>query len=100
MVLSSAGLVPEMHLSGIAPERALEWLAEELNGEADEKGIRLPLLGLDPQDVDVSVSSNKGVTTLKMERGEHIHRVIRLPEGVLSVSTSWNKGWLDVTFQR
>ena len=98
-VLHSAGLVAEGHLSDIAPERVIEWLAGELNGEADEKGIRLPLMGLGPEDVDVSISTVKGIPTLKLKLGEHIERSCALPEGVADVNTAWDDGYLEISYR-
>lgn len=96
----SAGLVPEAHLADIAPERQLAWIVEELNGEVNESGFRLPLLGLVQDEVNVSTSSVNGILTLKLDLGEHLQRVSRLPIGVTKVSTYWNEGWLSVAFEQ
>ncbi|MDP7203596.1 MAG: hypothetical protein QGF72_05645 [Candidatus Poseidoniaceae archaeon] len=95
----SAGLVPEAHLAEIAPERQLAWMVEELNGEVNESGFRLPLLGLAQNEVNVSTSSINGILTLKLDLGEHLQRISMLPRGVTKVSTQWNEGWLSVSFE-
>ena len=97
-VVRSTGLVAETHLSQIAPSRIIEWLADELNGVSDANGIRLPLMGLTPDDVDVSVSTDNGISSLKLSLGDHIERVVPLPVGVCSVSTDWNDGNLEIKF--
>ena len=82
----------------IAPSRIIEWLATELNGVADANGIRLPLMGLGPDDVDVSVSTDNGISSLKLSLGDHIERVVPLPVGVGNVSTEWNDGNLEIKY--
>ena len=97
-VMRNTGLVAETHLSQIAPSRIIEWLTDELNGVSDANGIRLPLMGLTPDDVDVSVSTDNGISSLKLSLGDHIERVVPLPLGVVNVSTEWNAGNLEIKF--
>ena len=97
--LFMAGLVPEAHLADIAPERQLAWMVEELNGEVNDSGFRLPLMGLSQSEVNVSTSSINGIMTLKLDLGEHLQRVTRLPRGVTKISTQWNDGWLSISFE-
>ncbi|MDC0056182.1 hypothetical protein OAJ94_03930 [Deltaproteobacteria bacterium] len=97
-VMRNTGLVAETHLSQIAPSRIIEWLADELNGVSDANGIRLPLMGLAPDDVDISVSTDNGISSLKLSLGDHIERVVPLPIGVSSVSTEWSDGNLEIKF--
>jgi len=97
--LFTAGLVPESHLAEIAPERQLAWMVEELNGEVNESGFRLPLMGLSQNEVNISTSSINGIMTLKLNLGEHLQRVTRLPRGVTKISTHWNDGWLSISFE-
>ena len=99
-LLVGAGLVPETHLANIDPERQVQWLAESFNGKVTESGFSLPLLGLGEEDVGLSVSSDNGLFTLKMELGDHIQRSARLPVGVVGISSSWQDGWLNITFDR
>ena len=99
-VLVGAGLVPESHLADINPERQIQWLTEELNGKVTESGFSLPLLGLSEDDVGLTVSSENGLFTLKMDLGDHLQKITRLPAGVVGISSSWQEGWLNITFDR
>ena len=47
MMLVTTGELPESHMAEIAPERRLNWLIEELNGQRHSNGLTIPLLGAD-----------------------------------------------------
>ena len=54
MMLVTSGELPESHIADIAPERRLDWMVKELNGNIHSNGLTIPLYGANMDSIHIS----------------------------------------------
>jgi len=96
MMLVTTGELPENHMAEIAPERRLNWLIEELNGQRHSNGLTIPLLGADASNIDLAKGEIGGHSILKLSVGENFVRKLPLPADVDSIKATLKGGVLDL----
>ena len=98
MMLVSSGEIPESHLAEIAPERRLNWIVDELNGERHTNGLTIPLLGAEASSIDLAKGEIEGHSILKLRVGENFVRNLPLPADIDSIKATFNGGVLDLSW--
>ena len=96
MMLIASGEIPEEHMAEIAPERRLNWIVDELNGQRHSNGLTIPLLGADNSSIDLTKGVIEGHSILKLKVGENFVRNLPLPAEVDSIKATLNGGVLDL----
>ena len=98
MMLVSSGEIPESHLAEIAPERRLNWIVDELNGERHTNGLTIPLLGAEASSIDLAKGEIEGHSILKLRVGENFVRNLPLPADIDSIKATLKGGVLDLSW--
>ena len=98
MMLVSSGEIPEGHMAEIAPERRLNWIIDELNGQRHNNGLTIPLLGSDASSIDLAKGEIEGHSILKLRVGENFVRNLPLPAEIDSIKATLKGGVLDLSW--
>ena len=98
MMLVSSGEIPEAHMAEIAPERRLNWIIDELNGQRHNNGLTIPLLGADASSIDLAKGEIEGHSILKLRVGENFVRNLPLPVDIDSIKATLKGGVLDLSW--
>ena len=96
MMLVTSGELPESQMDQIAPERRLNWLIDELNGQRHDNGLTIPLLGADASSIDLAKGEMNGHSILKLRVGDNFVRKLPLPADVDSIKATLKGGVLDL----
>ena len=95
MMLVASGELPESHIADIAPERRLDWMVKELNGNIHSNGLTIPLYGANMDSVHISRGELDGHSILKLQVGEFV-RKLPIPADSGSIDASLNDGVLNI----
>tara|TARA_B100000212_G_scaffold148677_1_gene111737 strand:+ start:4896 stop:5315 length:420 start_codon:yes stop_codon:yes gene_type:complete len=97
MMLVTSGELPESHISDIAPERRLDWIIQELNGNRTSAGLKIPMHGADQNSIQLSKGELDGHSILKLQVG-NFERKLPLPTELESIKASMKNGVLEITW--
>lgn len=93
--LVTAGMIPETHIAKTNPERALDWLVEELNATKNPDGLTIPMKGVADHELDISESSDENQKFIHISINNPLigefQRSIPLPQN----STDWSAKFVD-----
>ena len=95
MMLVASGELPESHIADIAPERRLDWMVKELNGNIHSNGLTIPLYGATMDSIHISRGELDGHSILKLQVGEFV-RKLPIPADSSSIDASLNDGVLNI----
>lgn len=95
MMLVASGELPESHIADIAPERRLDWMVKELNGNIHSNGLTIPLYGANMDSIHISRGELDGHSILKLQVGEFV-RKLPIPADSSSIDASLNDGVLNI----
>ncbi len=95
MMLVASGELPESHIADIAPERRLDWMVKELNGNIHSNGLTIPLYGANMDSIHISRGELDGHSILKLQVGEFV-RKLPIPADSGSIDASLNDGVLNI----
>ena len=95
MMLVTSGELPESHIADIAPERRLDWMVKELNGNIHSNGLTIPLYGANMDSIHISRGELDGHSILKLQVGEFV-RKLPIPADSGSIDASLNDGVLNI----
>ena len=97
MMLVTSGELPESHMADIAPERRLNWMVKELNGNLTSNGLTIPLHGANMDSIQLSKGELEGHSILKLQVGE-FKRKLPLPKEVDSIQATIHQGVLNISW--
>ena len=95
MMLVTSGEIPESHIADIAPERRLDWIVKELNGDLFSNGLTIPLHGATMDSIHLSKGELDGHSILKLQVGEFV-RKLPIPAESITIDASLNDGILNI----
>ena len=95
MMLITSGELPESHMAEIAPERRLDWMVKELNGNIHSDGLTIPLHGATKDSIQLSRGELDGHSILKLQVGEFV-RKLPIPAESNSIDASLSDGFLNI----
>ncbi len=96
MLLVTSGELPETHIASIAPERRLDWIVEEMNGNKFKDGFSIPLHGSENNMINLSKGEIEGHSILRLRIGTEFERNIPIPENIDSINAVLEDGILSV----
>ena len=95
MMLVTSGEIPESHMADIAPERRLDWIVKELNGDLFSNGLNIPLHGATMDAIHLSKAELDGHSILKLQVGEFV-RKLPIPAESGTIDASLSDGILNI----
>ena len=95
MMLVASGELPESHMADIAPERRLDWIVKELNGDIFSNGLTIPLHGTTMESIQLSRGELDGHSILKLQVGEFV-RKLPIPAESSLIDASFCDGVLNI----
>ena len=82
-------------MAEIAPERRLDWMVKELNGNIHSDGLTIPLHGAAKDSIQLSRGELDGHSILKLQVGEFV-RKLPIPAESNSIDASLSDGVLNI----
>ena len=95
MMIVTSGELPESHMAEIAPERRLDWIVKELNGNIHSNGLTIPLHGAQMESVQLTRGELNGHSILKLQIGDFV-RKLPIPAESDSINASLSDGNLNI----
>ena len=95
MMLVTSGELPESHIENIAPERRLDWMVKELNGNTMSNGLSIPLHGASMDSIQLSKGELEGHSILKLKVG-NFERKLPLPADADTINATITDGILNI----
>ena len=95
MMLVASGELPESHMADIAPERQLDWIVKELNGDLFSNGLTIPMHGVTMDAIRLSRGELDGHSILKLQVGDFV-RKLPIPAESYLIDASLSDGVLNI----